>query len=121
MVWTLNDYPESMKNLKEATREKAIDIANALINEEGYEEGRAIAIAIAQAKKWIDEDQSSTQHVVPHPRGWAVKAENSDKASNVFNTKKEALARGQELASTNNTLLVIHRQDGTIEEQQNYA
>ncbi|MEG3437328.1 hypothetical protein V0288_09375 [Pannus brasiliensis CCIBt3594] len=34
-------------------REKAIEIANALL-EEGYEEGRAIAIATAQAEKWAE-------------------------------------------------------------------
>ena len=34
-------------------RHKAIDIANALLDE-GYEEGRAIAIATAQAEKWAE-------------------------------------------------------------------
>jgi uncharacterized protein YdaT len=33
--------------------EKAIEIANALLAE-GYEEGRAIRIAISQAKRWAD-------------------------------------------------------------------
>ena len=32
-------------------REKAVEITNALL-EEGYEEGRAIRIAIAKAKEW---------------------------------------------------------------------
>ncbi|MFE4104650.1 DUF2188 domain-containing protein [Almyronema epifaneia] len=40
-----------MKNLATEARHKAIDIANALL-EEGYEESRAIAIATAQAEKW---------------------------------------------------------------------
>ncbi|MEK8127540.1 hypothetical protein WMW72_06380 [Paenibacillus filicis] len=51
MPWTKRDYPPSMKNLDERVRNKAIEIANALL-EDGYEEGRAIAIATAQAKEW---------------------------------------------------------------------
>lgn len=51
MPWSEHDYPISMKNLADPTRHKAIEIANALL-EEGYEEGRAIAIATAQAEKW---------------------------------------------------------------------
>ncbi len=53
MPWTKNDYPDSMKNLDKKVRDKAIDIANALL-EEGYEEGRAIPIAIDKAKEWAD-------------------------------------------------------------------
>jgi uncharacterized protein YdaT len=119
MPWSLKDYPDSMKNLVGPIKEKAIDIANALL-EEGYEEGRAISIAIAQAKKWVG-NESPTQHVVPHPKGWAIKAEKADKASNIFDTKEEALKKGQQIASNQKTHLVIHRQDGTIEKQQNFA
>lgn len=51
MPWTYSDYPASMKNLETEVRYKAIDIANALLDE-GYNEGRAIAIGTAQAEKW---------------------------------------------------------------------
>jgi uncharacterized protein YdaT len=51
MPWTYQDYPASMKNLSAEVRRKAIDIANALLDDD-YEEGRAIAIATAQAEKW---------------------------------------------------------------------
>jgi uncharacterized protein YdaT len=40
-----------MANLPLEIRVKAIEIANALL-EESYEEGRAIRIAIAKAKEW---------------------------------------------------------------------
>ena len=40
-----------MRRLPGLVREKAIEIANALLMD-GYEEGRAIRIAIAQAKRW---------------------------------------------------------------------
>ena len=48
MSWTKNDYPASLKNLPADVRNKAIEIANALLDE-GYEEGRAIAIATDRA------------------------------------------------------------------------
>jgi len=51
MPWNNHDYPDSMKNLPVEVRNKAIEIANALL-EEGYEEGRSIAIAISQAREW---------------------------------------------------------------------
>ena len=40
-----------MNHLPATVREKAIEIANALL-EEGYDEGRAIRIGIAKAKAW---------------------------------------------------------------------
>ncbi|MEK3730925.1 MULTISPECIES: hypothetical protein [Paenibacillus] len=51
MPWSANDYPPSMKYLKPRVRKKAVEIANALL-EENYEEGRAIAIATAKAQEW---------------------------------------------------------------------
>ncbi|MGG4552962.1 hypothetical protein [Paenibacillus humicus] len=53
MPWNKQDYPVSMKNLDARVRNKAIEIANALL-EEGYEEGRAIAIGTAKAQEWDD-------------------------------------------------------------------
>lgn len=59
MPWSKNDYPQSMKNLDERVRNKAVEIANALLDE-GYEEGRAIAIATAKAEEW-DENHPAHQ------------------------------------------------------------
>ncbi|SFJ04591.1 hypothetical protein SAMN02799624_03160 [Paenibacillus sp. UNC496MF] len=53
MPWTHDEYPDSLKNFLAPVRNKAIDIANALL-EDGYEEGRAISIATAQAKEWAE-------------------------------------------------------------------
>ena len=51
MPWNSGYFPASMRNLPPLVREKAIDIANALLDE-GMEEGMAIRIAIAKAKEW---------------------------------------------------------------------
>jgi uncharacterized protein YdaT len=51
MPWDKKNYPDSLKNFTAPVRDKAVEIANALL-EDGYEEGRAIAIATSQAKEW---------------------------------------------------------------------
>lgn len=53
MPWSKSDYPDSLKNFTAEVRNKAIEIANALL-EDGYDEGRAIAIATDRAKEWAD-------------------------------------------------------------------
>lgn len=52
MPWTKTNYPNSLKNLPQAVRNKAIEIANALLKKETMEEGRVIATAISHAKTW---------------------------------------------------------------------
>ncbi len=53
MPWNESYFPRSMAHLPVRTREKAIEIANALLAE-GYDEGKAIRIAIAPAKRWAN-------------------------------------------------------------------
>lgn len=51
MPWTEARYPAAMKRLPPLVRAKAIEIANALL-EDGHDEGMAIRVAIARAKAW---------------------------------------------------------------------
>jgi uncharacterized protein YdaT len=51
MPWTVERYPASMRRLPPLVRHKAIEIANALLDD-GMDEGKAIRIAIAKAKEW---------------------------------------------------------------------
>ena len=51
MPWTSTRYPPAMRRLPPVLREKAIEIANALLAE-GMDEGKAVRIAIARAKEW---------------------------------------------------------------------
>ncbi|KOR88597.1 hypothetical protein [Paenibacillus solani] len=60
MPWSKHDYPPSMKNLEPRVRNKAVEIANALL-EEDYDEGRAIAIATAKAEEW-DENHPKDEN-----------------------------------------------------------
>lgn len=141
MPWTLDDYPNSLKNLPYVTKKKAIDIANALVTD-GYEEERAIPIATEQAKEWADhatEKEKShyekhgkvTEHqvddsarpallekdvlVVWQEDKWAVRTKTAKKASKLFQTKEKAVAYGKEVAENKGTTLHIYKKDGTVE------
>ncbi|CEG27525.1 hypothetical protein [Bacillus sp. B-jedd] len=56
MPWSKNDYPASMKNLDPKVREKAIEIANALLDD-GNDEGKAIAIGIDKAREYVENHE----------------------------------------------------------------
>lgn len=58
MPWDEAYYPRSMRNLPIEVRLKAIEIANALLAE-GYDEGKAIRIAIARSKEWAGPTASA--------------------------------------------------------------
>jgi uncharacterized protein YdaT len=121
MPWTHSTYPPSLKNLDESIRDKAVDIANALL-EDGYVEGRALAIGTAQAKRWgsrhRDEDhrQARDYQVVHHPQGWVVRRSNSQSAASVHATKKEARERAILYARHEGVRVVVHLENGQVED-----
>jgi uncharacterized protein YdaT len=51
MPWNERWYPASMRHLPAWVRRKAIEIGNALLDQ-GYDDSKAIRIAIAKAKEW---------------------------------------------------------------------
>jgi uncharacterized protein YdaT len=51
MPWNALRYPPAMQHLDPRVRDKAIEIANALLSE-GHDEGFCIRVAIARAKEW---------------------------------------------------------------------
>ena len=62
MPWNKSDYPDSFKNLDDSTRNKAIEIANALLKD-GHDDGSAIRIAISQAKKTTGHSKHSSNAI----------------------------------------------------------
>ncbi len=52
MPWSKTDFPNAMKNLPQIVRNKAIQIANALLLKTKLDKGILIATAINHAKKW---------------------------------------------------------------------
>lgn len=126
MPWDEKDYPDSMKNLDSLTKRKAIDIANAMV-EEGYKEENAIPIAISQAEDWIkdasedEKEELKEKDIKDHEdkpenksarlqdkdvnvvydhdkEEWEVITEGAKKADSRHKTKKEAEERAREIA-----------------------
>ena len=66
-------------------------------------------------------------HVVPHPGpdpGWDIEPERAQGASgrhDHYDTKKEAIVHGREVAKPQGGQLIVHRRDGTIEVEYTYG
>jgi len=79
MPWSKGDYPPSYKNQPLALREKAVELANALL-EEGVEEGIAIATGLKQARQLFRNMEK--EH--PKPEGLSIaEATDPSKLSNL--------------------------------------
>lgn len=62
------------------------------------------------------------QHVTPHPNGgYQVIGAGNSKATKTFNTQKEAISFGKEIAKNQKSELVIHNQKGRIREKNSYG
>jgi len=57
MPWYNGDYPPSYKNQPQALREKAVEIANALLLD-GTEEGIAIATGLKRAREYFKDNDT---------------------------------------------------------------
>jgi uncharacterized protein YdaT len=138
MPWTRQTYPASMKNLPVAVRNKAIEIANALLEERKMEEGIIIATAISRAKDWAENRNKPSEapagtskktdvkkhgedrYVVPHNDDWAVKKE-KEKTEEVFHTKDKAVRKAEEEAEAANASVPIQGKNGKIETRKSYT
>ncbi|WJE16541.1 DUF2188 domain-containing protein [Halobacillus sp. ACCC02827] len=93
MPWDTNDYPSSLKNLDTPVRKKAIDIANAMI-EEGYKENQAIPIATEQAKEWYENAEEKEINRVTQMSDENLKNRDDD-VKNSTKSRPELLHKGE--------------------------
>ena len=137
MPWTKRDYPDSMKNLPAAVRDKAIGIANALLKQRDIDEGIVIATAISRAKDWAVnhgkkaeashgashttdvKHHGADRYVIPVEDGWRVKREGASRAVK-YDTKREAVMHAREEAKHDNASLTIQGRDGKIQSRVSY-
>ncbi|MCD8871066.1 DUF2188 domain-containing protein [Staphylococcus gallinarum] len=136
MPWTMDDYPQSWKNLDKLERKKAIDIGNAMLKD-GYKEERAIPIATKQAESWYkdatkeeleelqnkkitlhDKDDSANPnlnnqdvHVYFEEDVWKIKSEGAKQASDSFDKKEDAMKRARNIADNRQTEIIEHKKD----------
>lgn len=134
MPYTKKDYPNSLKNLPTQVRNKAIDILNSLLEEKAMQENMAIPTVISRAKDWavnrgIDISESETdskQHgndlyIVPKENEWSIKKEKADRASFVFENKKDAIDKAFEMAKQMRVSVTIYGTDGKIETKRSFV
>ena len=62
-----------------------------------------------------------SQHVVPRDGKWAVRKGGADKVTRRFDTQREAIEAGRELARKQRTELYIHGEDGRIRERNSFG
>lgn len=66
------------------------------------------------------ESMDGAFHVIPFHEHWALRRAGPDGLFSRFNTKREAVARGRELARQASSVLVIHAQTGEVQRRHNY-
>ena len=65
--------------------------------------------------------KSKRIHVVPDGDEWAVKRENSERASAKADTKEKAEKIGRKIAKDEKGELIIHGRDGRIQDSDSYG
>lgn len=137
MPYTKSDYPNTMKNLDQIVRVKAIDILNAMLKE-GYDEENAIPISISQAKEWKEKasqkekDQLFDKDITAHDKKsdtsrlqdadvkvsydsetekWVVKSIGAKQADSSHKLKKNAVERAKEIAENKDSNVIKMSKD----------
>lgn len=116
MPWNKNNYPPSFKNLEPEVKEKAIEIANAL-RRDGYEESRAISIAVTKARESVHgrQQQRPTYEVRYRDDDWIFLKEKGEKSIYVEDTKQDLLEKAKPYVNKQNGILKIYYENNTLE------
>lgn len=61
------------------------------------------------------------QHVVPSGDRWAVRGEGNERVTAYFDTQREAIGRGREIARNQSSELLIHGRNGRIRERDSHG
>ena len=61
------------------------------------------------------------QHIVPRDGRWAVQSASGQRATALYDTQAEAIARGREIAINQSSELLIHRPNGQIRDRNSYG
>ncbi len=117
MPWSKTDYPASMKNLPGDVRNKAIEIANALL-EDGNDEGRSIAIAIDRARSAVGKEEKVRPHYeVEFKEGqWVLTTKEEERPLLSAETKEELLDEAREYVNEREGILTIYKENGEEED-----
>jgi uncharacterized protein YdaT len=90
MPWNKTQYPNSMKNLKVVVRNKAIEIANAMLEEKPrMNEGIIIATSINHAKDWATNKQEAVKGEAQISNDTVMKRPGKGETKTSYNPRKK--------------------------------
>lgn len=114
MPWSTDDYPASLKNLDPKVRNKAIEIANALLDE-NYSDERAISIATAKAHEYVEGKSEGRPHyeVKPRENEWIFGKSESDHVIFKEDTKSALLEKAKKYVNEHDGILNVFHADGS--------
>lgn len=117
MPWSKKNYPDSMKNLPDDVQAKAIEIANALL-EEGYAEGRSIAIAIDRARSSTGKKEAERPYyeVKSKEDQWCLMKRDGVRNILAGETKQDVLTRAKKYVREHDGMLTVYKENGEKEE-----
>lgn len=119
--FSIDNLPDELKTFAGDVQRRAVDMANGLM-EQGYKVPVAVSMATERARHWSGlSDAPMAHHVIPHPDGWAVMKADAERPSMVAATKQEAIDRGREIARNQKGGLVIHGEDGMVQDEHSYT
>ena len=61
------------------------------------------------------------QHVVPDNKKWGIKGEGNSKITKNFDKKEDAVDAARQIAKNQQSELVIHKKDGTIQNKNSFG
>jgi hypothetical protein len=128
MLYTYNKFPASFAHLRLEERNKAIEMANTLL-EEGYSEQMAQTIAVSNAKQWtyyfhneaLAGKLNMNVHLIPNPLGWALISEDISTIIFICPDKAEALVKSRAYAKNDKCKLFIHSEEGRIQDIESFV
>ena len=114
------NLPDEMRDMTDEMRQKVTETSDSLMKF-GYKAPIAATMAVERVRSWSNlSDEALPYHVIPHGDGWAVVKADADKAIVLTETKQEAIDQGREIARNQKGKLVIHGEDGMVQEEHSY-
>ncbi|NJL69008.1 MAG: DUF2188 domain-containing protein [Oscillatoriales cyanobacterium RU_3_3] len=108
-------------SLGEPREAVAVDVSDGVIARYHEDSETIVGITLIGLRQRVLKELNRKLHVVPHPNGWAVTEENLASSEKVFATQEAALKYAVGLAKAQWLEVVIHGENGEVEEVINPA
>jgi ferritin-like metal-binding protein YciE/uncharacterized protein YdaT len=127
MRWRLTEIPESIQDLQQEVRNRALNIAEQLVSQ-GQDRAKALREAIGRAQSMGKAQDAMDNvpperefHVLPSDGQWVLRNEADAKTEYNFESKKQAVEEGVERVEKIKGNLYVHDAQGRFEEIHSYA